>query len=182
MASTVNIESFENSSSCCRCGLGFTNTLFRKISYVMLSLPAPVFKLLLWSSRTVKYVRASDKFRVLIMSVLIFMCILLLSVERVPEKILGIRSPERVLEVFNENQNASNVSVMPAVGHNASHLLQKRHIPHKFWARARPHNKFRKKKHHQKPMKENLDGKQKLFHNANANNIRYDFVNFANQR
>ncbi|XP_068230816.1 uncharacterized protein [Palaemon carinicauda] len=121
-------------------------------------------------------------FRVLIMSVLIFMCILLLSVERVPEKILGIRSPERVLEVFNENQNASNVSVMPAVGHNASHLLQKRHIPHKFWARARPHNKFRKKKHHQKPMKENLDGKQKLFHNANANNIRYDFVNFANQR
>ncbi|XP_064100206.1 uncharacterized protein LOC135211077 isoform X2 [Macrobrachium nipponense] len=160
----------------------FTKTLFRKISYVMLYLPPPVFKFLLWSSRTLKYVHASDKFRVLLMSILIFMCILLLSVQRVPEKILGIRSPERVLEVFEESQNALNdTAVSPAV-QNGSHLLQKRHIPHKFWARARPHNKFRKKKRLQRLKQENLDANEKLSHKANAINVRHDVIKSGNIR
>ncbi|XP_064100205.1 uncharacterized protein LOC135211077 isoform X1 [Macrobrachium nipponense] len=162
--------------------LRFTKTLFRKISYVMLYLPPPVFKFLLWSSRTLKYVHASDKFRVLLMSILIFMCILLLSVQRVPEKILGIRSPERVLEVFEESQNALNdTAVSPAV-QNGSHLLQKRHIPHKFWARARPHNKFRKKKRLQRLKQENLDANEKLSHKANAINVRHDVIKSGNIR
>ncbi|XP_066943293.1 uncharacterized protein [Macrobrachium rosenbergii] len=164
--------------------LRFTKTLFRKISYVMLYLPPPVFKFLLWSSRTLKYVHASDKFRVLLMSIFIFMCILLLSVQRVPEKILGIRSPERVIEVFEESQNALNdTALSPAVlARNASHLLQKRHIPHKFWARARPHNKFRKKKRLQKLKQENLDGNEKLFHKGNADGVRYNVIKSGNIR
>ncbi|XP_066943295.1 uncharacterized protein [Macrobrachium rosenbergii] len=137
----------------------FTKTLFRKISYVMLYLPPPVFKFLLWSSRTLKYVHASDK-------------------------ILGIRSPERVIEVFEESQNALNdTALSPAVlARNASHLLQKRHIPHKFWARARPHNKFRKKKRLQKLKQENLDGNEKLFHKGNADGVRYNVIKSGNIR
>ncbi|KAK7082483.1 hypothetical protein SK128_000674 [Halocaridina rubra] len=132
----------------------WTRSLLRKFSYGMLHLPSPVFRFLLWCKYVARYLSASDRFRVLLTSATIFMCILLLSIPHVPERMLGIRSPQRVLEMFVENQdNSSNVSLpaMLQAVHNNSHSLHKRHIPHKFWAKARPHNKFRKKRRNHRP-------------------------------
>lgn len=119
----------------------------------MLSLPPSVFRFIIWFTNTVKRLKTSIRFRVLLLSFMVFMCILLLSIPHVPERILGIRSPERVLELFAETQTDANGTIAepPQNIHNETHPVQKRHIPHKFWARVRPHNKFRKKKKQHKP-------------------------------
>ena len=71
------------------------------------------------------------------------------------DRFLGIRSPLRVLEHYNEQLylNSSNTeeSVRSQLIRNESeepikHEIHKRHIPHKFWAKARPHNKFKRRK------------------------------------
>lgn len=70
-------------------------------------------------------------------------------------RFLGIRTPEKVLDSFTNRQ--SNFSfhsgdegegmLRQQIADPITHSVYKRYIPHKFWARARPHNKFRKKKH-----------------------------------
>ncbi|CAL4128399.1 unnamed protein product [Meganyctiphanes norvegica] len=79
-------------------------------------------------------------------------CVCLLSMPTVPERFLGIRSPQRVLMEYRLTPHPGNDSVLHPVEVNQSHphSVHKRHavrVPHKFWAKARPHNKFKKKKH-----------------------------------
>nr|XP_027229192.1 uncharacterized protein LOC113820977 isoform X1 [Penaeus vannamei] len=88
------------------------------------------------------------RYKILILSSLLFLTILLLSIPVVPERILGIRSPEITLENYYHDLNTSLSTAIPVdvIHINDSHKIHKRHIPHKFWARVRPHNRFRKKR------------------------------------
>ncbi|XP_050719023.1 uncharacterized protein LOC126999911 isoform X1 [Eriocheir sinensis] len=96
-----------------------------------------------------------SRYRAMLMSSFITAFVIMLSVPVVPEKFLGIRTPAKVLESFNNRQNNSSFKsgdegegVLPQQTTNSkAHNIYKRFIPHKFWARARPHNKFKRKKH-----------------------------------
>ncbi|XP_042240542.1 uncharacterized protein LOC121878397 isoform X2 [Homarus americanus] len=124
------------------------NRIFRLMLRVLQRAPGPVYKWVWWCKHTLPDILASHRYRALVLSSLLLIGIVLLSIPNVPERFLGIRSPERILESFNFQQNTSTNeserSAQPV--ENKIHLLQKRHIPHKFWARARPHNKFVRKK------------------------------------
>lgn len=99
-----------------------------------------------------KLVHHSCKYRAALLSSLLLLCILLLSSPYVPERFLGIRSPDQVLKSFNTPQNNNNKETEGIMQPNKSkqHSVQKRYVPHKFWARAQPNNKFLKKRRHYK--------------------------------
>ncbi|KAK4311891.1 hypothetical protein Pmani_016639 [Petrolisthes manimaculis] len=140
----------------------------------------------------------SQRCRALLLSSLLLLGITLLSIPNVPERFLGIRSPEQVITygylinrflgihspeqvisyliIINrflgirspeqvrqtflaENTSLESNNMLPLS--EKQHSLQKRHIPHKFWARARPHNKFVIKKHGPKSPK-NVHGEKQI--------------------
>ncbi|KAK4311892.1 hypothetical protein Pmani_016639 [Petrolisthes manimaculis] len=102
----------------------------------------------------------SQRCRALLLSSLLLLGITLLSIPNVPERFLGIRSPEQVRQTFlAENTSLESNNMLPLS--EKQHSLQKRHIPHKFWARARPHNKFVIKKHGPKSPK-NVHGEKQI--------------------
>ncbi|XP_069161949.1 uncharacterized protein [Procambarus clarkii] len=111
------------------------------------SVPQPVFPWVYWCRHTLPTLIASHRYRALVLSSMLVVTIVLLSVPYVPERLLGIRSPANVFGSFNLPQNSEKPTEPTDI---KKHALQKRQIPHKFWARARPHNKFKGRKKHPK--------------------------------
>ncbi|XP_050719024.1 uncharacterized protein LOC126999911 isoform X2 [Eriocheir sinensis] len=127
----------------------------RQVMVVQYRLPGPLLRWATWCRRVSSILMSSHRYRAMLMSSFITAFVIMLSVPVVPEKFLGIRTPAKVLESFNNRQNNSSFKsgdegegVLPQQTTNSkAHNIYKRFIPHKFWARARPHNKFKRKKH-----------------------------------
>ncbi|XP_063586526.1 uncharacterized protein LOC134763999 isoform X2 [Penaeus indicus] len=126
----------------------YSSSVSRTMLRVLYYLPPPLFNAVEKCRKEIPRILASERYKILILSTLLFLTILLLSIPVVPERILGIRSPEITLENYYHDLNTSlSTAIPPDVNQgNDPHKIQKRHIPHKFWARVRPHNRFRKKK------------------------------------
>ncbi|XP_042868196.1 uncharacterized protein LOC122250699 isoform X2 [Penaeus japonicus] len=126
----------------------YSNSISRKMLRVLYFLPSPLFHAIDKCRREIPKIFASERYKILIFSSLLFLTILLLSIPVIPERILGIRSPELTLENYYHDLNSSSIAPT-LLGNNVTndpHKIHKRHIPHKFWARVRPHNRFNKKK------------------------------------
>ncbi|KAK8399097.1 hypothetical protein O3P69_004274 [Scylla paramamosain] len=115
-------------------------------------LPGPLYRWATWCRRVIPKLMASHRYRAVLLVSLIMGSVLVLSVPIVPEKLLGIRTREQILDSFNGRHSNSSLGdgeegafQQPFTDDKIHHVF-KRHIPHKFWARARPHNKYRKKK------------------------------------
>ncbi|XP_045132519.1 uncharacterized protein LOC123516873 [Portunus trituberculatus] len=113
-------------------------------------LPGPLYKWATWCRHAIPKLLASQRYRALLLASLIMASVLVLAVPIVPEKLLGIRTREQILDSFNGLNNSSlgggEEATFQPFSDDKTHHVFKRHIPHKFWARARPHNKFKKKK------------------------------------
>ncbi|KAK3879006.1 hypothetical protein Pcinc_016390 [Petrolisthes cinctipes] len=134
--------------------------LYRQMWGVLQRLPRPLYLLVMGCRSVLPIIAESQRCRALLLSSLLLLGITLLSIPNVPERFLGIRSPEQVRQTFlAENTSLESNNVFPLS--EKQHSLQKRHIPHKFWARARPHNKFVKKKHGPKSPK-NAHGEKQI--------------------
>lgn len=126
----------------------YSSSVSRAMLRLLHYLPSPLFHLVEKCRKEIPRILASERYKILILSSLLFLTILLLSIPVVPERILGIRSPEITLENYYHDLNTSLSTAIPVdvIHINDSHKIHKRHIPHKFWARVRPHNRFRKKR------------------------------------
>ncbi|KAK8727802.1 hypothetical protein OTU49_009462 [Cherax quadricarinatus] len=126
--------------------------IFRQLLSILQRVPRPVYQWTMWCRCCLLYLLASHRCRVVVLSSTLLLGILLLSIPNVPERFLGIRSPERVLESFiSQGNNSSIKSEKPLQPIDKKmHSVKKRQVPHKFWARARPHNKFKNKRKYQR--------------------------------
>ncbi|XP_071550680.1 uncharacterized protein [Panulirus ornatus] len=132
--------------------LRFRKTVYRQILRLAQRVPRPLLLAAMCCTQVLSVLLASHRYRAALLSSLLLLCILLLSSPYVPERFLGIRSPDQVLKSFNTPQSNNNKETEGIMQPNKSkqHSVQKRYVPHKFWARAQPNNKFLKKRRHYK--------------------------------